>query len=282
VEHLNKAAVVAQRHQLQRREKARPKVGRMRSQPEAELVGQRGHPQIFGDAADLGDGRLGVTDGACGHHLPELMRRAGVFSRSDIEPAVLAHLGQRREILWRPDRLFQKHRPGFPAFMGKCGRGRAIHRAVQIDHQRDISADRLPRGKNRRRGRLVQLDRGVAPPQRGLAFARDRFRRADPEQARIGRNPRALSFADQPMQRDALCLCREIPHRDVEPGNRKHRDAVAAEQMQIALDAFHEGRNTRGVRYALAPRLRCNHLVDRFASGLRADIAKGIAPAGET
>jgi hypothetical protein len=41
VEHLDEACVIAQRHQLQRRQQARPEIRRMRRQPDAELVGQR-------------------------------------------------------------------------------------------------------------------------------------------------------------------------------------------------------------------------------------------------
>ena len=51
--------------------------------------------------------------------------------------------------------------------------------------------------------------------------------------------------------------------------------------MQIALDLFHEGRDSGRIRDFLARGLRRDHLLDRRARGPRADVRKGIAPAGE-
>ena len=135
-------------------------------------------------------------------------------------------------------------------------------RTVHVDHQRNAGTDRLPRGKYRRRRGLMQLDRLVAPPQHGLAFACDQFGLADPQQARIGGNPRAFGLADQPVQRHALRLGGKIPQRDIERGYREHGDAIAAEQMQVALDLFHEGGNTGRVGDLQALRLRRDHFLD--------------------
>ena len=73
----------------------------------------------------------------------------------------------------------------------------------------------------------------------------------------------------------------EIPQRDIEPRYRKHRDAVAAEQMQIALDLFHEGGDSGCIRNRVAAGLRRDHFVDGGEGCPRADIAEGIAPAGD-
>jgi len=102
-----------------------------------------------------------------------------------------------------------------------------------------------PRRKYRGRRRLNSLI-AVYPPHGGLAFAGNGFRRSDPKQARVSRNPRTLDCADQAMQRHTLHSCSKIPQRDVEPGDRKHRNAIATEQMQIALDPIHESRNALG------------------------------------
>ena len=110
--------------------------------------------------------------------------------------------------------------------------------------------------------RLMKLDGGVTPPQRRLAFAGDEIGRSDPQQAGIGRNPRPLARAEQAVKRDALHARREVPQRDIEAGDREHRDAVAAEQMQIALDTIHEGGNAGGVRDFETPRLRRDHFID--------------------
>ena len=141
--------------------------------------------------------------------------------------------------------------------------------------------DRLARREHRCRRRLMQLDRAIAAPQRRLAFASDLVGCADPQQAGIGRNLFAPRFAGQSMHRHALRLARQIPQRDVERGDRKHGDAVAAEQVQIALDLLHGCRDPGGIGDFEAARLRRDHLLDRGASGPRTDVSEGIAPAGE-
>jgi hypothetical protein len=90
-----------------------------------------------------------------------------------------------------------------------------------------------------------------------------------------------LRLAQQSVQRHALDFAGKVPQRDIEPGDRKHRDAIAAEQMQLALDLFHEGGDAGGVGHRQAANLRRDHLVDRGAGGSRADIGEGIAPAGD-
>src|SRR6266436_5148830 len=45
--------VVTERHELQRRQKARPEIGRMRNKLDAQLIGESGDLQKFGNAADL-------------------------------------------------------------------------------------------------------------------------------------------------------------------------------------------------------------------------------------
>ncbi len=127
----------------------------------------------------------------------------------------------------------------------------------------------------------MQLDCCVATSHGGLAFAGNSLRRSDPKQARVSRNPRTLACPDQAMQRHTLHSCGKIPQRDVQPGDRKHRDAIATEQMQIALDPVHETRNALGIRSFEAAGLRRNHLVNGCHSCPRADIGKGIAPSGE-
>ncbi|MBA7714535.1 hypothetical protein ES703_123561 [subsurface metagenome] len=267
---------------MQRRQQARTEIGRMRHQLHATLVGELHDLQELGDAADLGHRGLSVGDRACIHHLRELIGGTRVLSGRNTEPAPGAHLRQRRKILRWPHRLFQEQRRRLAACVGKGDRRGAVHWAVHVDHQGNICADRLPRRLYRCQGGLVQLDRGIALADRLGAFARDKVRCADPQQARIGRNPGALLRAQQLVQRHALHAGGKVPQRDVEPRNRKHRDAVAAEQMQIALDLFHEGGNSGGVRHLLATGLRRDHLVDRSIGRERADIAEGIAPAGET
>ena len=108
----------------------------------------------------------------------------------------------------------------------------------------------------------MQLDRLVTLPQHGLAFACDQFGLADPQQARIGGNLAAFGLADQPVQRHALRLCGNIPQCDIERGYREHGDAIAAEQMQVALDLFHESGNTGRVGHLLAACLRRDHFLD--------------------
>ena len=115
----------------------------------------------------------------------------------------------------------------------------------------------------------MQLDRLVALPQHGLAFACDQVGIADPQQARIGGNPRAFRLADQPVQRHALRLGGKIPQRDIERRYREHGDAIAAEQMQVALDLFHEGGNAGRVGHLLALRLRRDHFLDGGAACVR-------------
>src|SRR5207244_12329503 len=87
VKHLDETCVVAQRHQLQRRQEARPEIRRMRRKPDAEFVGQRDNPEIFSDTANLDDGGLRMAYRARLHHLPDLMNRAGVLSGCYVEPA---------------------------------------------------------------------------------------------------------------------------------------------------------------------------------------------------
>ena len=215
------------------------------------------------------------------HHLPELMNRAGVLAGCNVEPALGSHFGERCKILRRPDRLLDEHRRGVPAGMRERDRGLAIQRTVHVDHQRNAGTDRLPRGKYRRRRGLMQFDRLVTQPQRRLAFACDQFGLADPQQARIGGNPRAPGLADQPMQRHALRFGGKVPQRDIERRYREHGDAIAAEQMQVALDLFHEGGNACRVGNLEALRLRRDHFLDGGAGGPRADIRKGVAPAGD-
>ena len=127
----------------------------------------------------------------------------------------------------------------------------------------------------------MQLDRRKAASQRRLAFAGDELRIPDPEQARIGRNLRALAGTEQTVQRHALRAGCEVPQRDVEAGDREHRDAVTAEQVQVALDAIHERRNAGGIRDLEAARLRRNHLGDGLCGRLRTHVAPGVAPAGQ-
>ena len=52
----------------------------------------------------------------------------------------------------------------------------------------------------------MKLDRLVAQPQRRLAFARNQIGIADPQQTRIGGDPRAFGFADQAVQRGFTSL----------------------------------------------------------------------------
>jgi len=83
------------------------------------------------------------------------------------------------------------------------------------------------------------------------------------------------------MERQARNLRGDVPQGNVEAGNGKHRDAVAAEQMQVALDLFHEGANSGRIGDFEAAHLRRDHLVDGSAGGAWTDIAEGVAPAGE-
>ena len=209
------------------------------------------------------------------------MNRAGILSGRNIEPAFGSHLGERCKILRRPDRLLDEHRRSVPAGMRERDCGRAIQWTVQVDHQRNAGTDRLPRGKYRRRCGLVQFDRLVAQPQRRLAFACDQLGFADPQQARIGGNPRAFGLADQRCNGTPLAFGGKVPQRDIERRYREHGDAVAAEQMQVALDLFHEGGNISRVGNLEALRLRRDHFLDGSVGCPRADIRKGIAPAGD-
>src|SRR5205807_279795 len=73
----------------------------------------------------------------------------------------------------------------------------------------------------------------------------------------------------------------KIPQRDIERRYREHGDAIAAEQMQVALDLFHEGWNFSRVGDLEAAYLRRNHFLDGGIAGSRADIGKGVSPAGD-
>ena len=126
----------------------------------------------------------------------------------------------------------------------------------------------------------MQLDCGVATSQRRLAFTGNMLRFPDPKQACIGRNPCPLAGADEAVQRHALHSCGKIPQCDVEAGNREHRDAITAEQMQIALNAIHEGGNALSIRNFETSSLRRNHFIDRGGGRSWTHVAKGIAPAG--
>src|SRR6266566_8039136 len=83
------------------------------------------------------------------------------------------------------------------------------------------------------------------------------------------------------MQRPALHFRRYIPQGNVEPGDREHRDAIAAEQVQVALDLLHERRDSRRIRDIEAARLRRNHLLDGGAGAPWADVTESVAPAGD-
>ena len=220
-----------------------------------------------------------MADGTRGHHLAELMHRAGILARRDIEAAFGAHFRQ----AWQNPPAARPAPPGTSAPpRGRLARTRSrwpVQRTVHVDHQRDAGADRLARGKNRGRGGLMQLDRAIAAPPRDLAFA---SRSVPACRSAAGWHRREFSRAcASPISRCSgtpLTLRGEIPQRDVEPGDRKHRDAVAAEQMQIALDLLHERGDPGGIGNLEAARLRRDHLLDCGAGGPRTDVSRRHRP----
>ncbi|MGC0320222.1 hypothetical protein ABIG06_000851 [Bradyrhizobium sp. USDA 326] len=196
-------------------------------------------------------------------------------------PPLAADVGERGKVFRWPDRLLQKHRLCLPACFRERDRLLARQGAVHVDHQRNGWPDRLARGEYCRRRGLVQLDRAIAERQRLPAFVGDIAGRADPQEARVSRNRRAPDLAEQTMQRHAFGLRGQVPQCDIEPGDREHGDAVAAEQMQIALDLFHHRGNAGSIRHLHPAGLRRDHLLDGAARGAGADIGEGIAPAGQ-
>jgi len=81
----------------------------------------------------------------------------------------------------------------------------------------------------------VQLDVAIALLDREFRSRGDALGIAVFEQAGIARQRGLSCPAEQAMERQVGGLAGDVPKRDVEARQRKDRDAVAAEQMQLLL-----------------------------------------------
>ena len=90
---------------------------------------------------------------------------------------------------------------------------------------------------------LVQLDRGIAAPDRLFGVTGNQIGLAVTQQARIGRNAISAGPAKQAMDRHALRLAGNVPQRDVDAGKRETDRSMPPHGMQLALQVGHECRH---------------------------------------
>ena len=98
------------------------------------------------------------------------------------------------------------------------------------------------------------------------------------QQARIHRELGTLRPAEQTVQRLAGHLAGKVPQRDIDAGERIHDRAVAAEQMQRALQIAHQRVDVARV----APdQYRADQRVEHGPGAGRDRVSERLAPAGD-
>src|SRR5439155_24359858 len=121
---------------------------------------------------------------------------------------------------------------------------------------------------------LVDLDEPVAAGQRLVRVVRDGGGGAVAEQARVGREIRAVAAAQQPIEGCTGHLARDVPERDVDAGQRVDRGPAAADPVELSLDLVAELRDLARVaadahrpeqRVDGGPRRREDAMTERLA-----------------
>ncbi|MNP05034.1 hypothetical protein D3C76_969760 [compost metagenome] len=90
-------------------------------------------------------------------------------------------------------------------------------------------------GSNFRQGHFMQFDIAETHRQRLLADCRSHYIVGIAHQTGIGGHFLALGLAKQRVQWHALATGSEIPQRDVDTRDGKHRHPITAKQMQAQL-----------------------------------------------
>ena len=91
---------------MHRGQVARPEIGAVRHDADAERIGQRDDLPDLADAADLRHARLRDVDGAMLEHRAEIGEPRGVFAGGDGD-ALLAQCGEQLVVLRPPERLLK-------------------------------------------------------------------------------------------------------------------------------------------------------------------------------
>ena len=126
---------------------------------------------------------------------------------------------------------------------------------------------------------FMQLDGGVASPNRLLCEACDEIGVAVAQQARIGRNPFPACPAEQTVKRHALRLADQVPQRDVDAGEREADRSVPPHGVKLALQIRHDRRHVGN----LSPDAqRRDHARESFARQRRRCKAEGLAPSDQS
>ena len=266
------------RADMNRRDEARPEIGRMRRDLGAVRLRQRDDLLHRRDAADLGDARLHVVHLGAPDQRFEIRHRAAALAGRDRDAAFGAHPRHAVVVLGRPYRLLEPeevvrrhalgHRNGFVGCPGTIG----------VDHQLDLGADDAARRRHFGLGDLVQLDaritllkgvRGVALDEVGLAVA---------QQARIDRHALGGLAAQHAIERLAGDLAGDIPQRDVEAGQRIGDRPVARRIVELALQVAHQAADVARIA---AERERRHQIGERSPRRRAGAEPESLAPADD-
>ena len=206
----------------------------MRREPEIEGAGDGADLHRLADAAAEGRVRLEDVGGLEHGEVAECVARRLALAGSDRHVAGRAHFGDACLVVG-DDRLLEPGEIAIPDHLDEalCVGNRVG--AVRVDRQFDVRTDRLarclhPRGRDMRRAvhradaHLHGLEAALVDV--GVELLAD-FVGGCPTARGIGRHALQLAPAEQPPDRHAERFAQDVPERDVDRRDRRHRQATA-------------------------------------------------------
>ena len=251
----------------------------MRRDRDAGLAGEGVNVAHHGNAADFRNAGLDVIDGAGLDQPGEVGRRQHVLADGD-RHAGGADLRRGAEILRRPDRLFDPFQIEFAHRRGRRQGFLQIPRRVDVDHQRRAArpAQQLRGGGDFAQSGLMHFQFAITAAERIFRGARHHRGVVVFEQAGIGRDCRARRAAEQFIDRQVGNFAENVPQCDVEPRQRVHHRAGAADAVSVAIQLSHEMGNIGRVGADADRRDQC---LDKASDAGPHPVRKSLAPADD-
>src|SRR5262245_41924673 len=181
--------------QMQARREPGPVIERVRDQGHVGRGGENRDLLRLQEPRYLRHARLHDVGGAVGDQVAEPEHGRIVLARGDRNAQRRAHAREPSVVLWRPDGLLEPAE--LEALEPPADPDRLLDRpgAVRVEHQIDVVAGDLARHRDGLDVDLMQLDRGVAVPQRARDRLPDLARRVVAQEAGVDAEPRLAKTA---------------------------------------------------------------------------------------
>ena len=242
-----------------------------------------GHAGDLHELAYPGMAHFGLQDGhgAALHARAHLVHGAPLLAKSQRHTDGRADLGLTLDVLGLAGRLDKIRLPG-RELVDQLDRLLRRELPVQVDHQLHVRPQRLAQCAHLVDDALLRHGRRVLE---GVETAGAEFmgqlhplRQRGARQARhIGRDAGHALATEQLDQRLAEQLAKQIPHRDVNAGDRIH--VVAAKEATHTHQVVQVLLDHHGVARVAADDDRAQHVVDDAGDRVRRNDAVGLAPA---